>query len=62
MGLQCKTVREFVVTTDSSHKEPAAPNLLNRQFFVSRPNTVWVTDITYIKVGRKWFYLTVFID
>lgn len=62
MGLQCKTVRKFVVTTDSSHKEPAAPNLLNRQFSVSRPNAVWATDITYIKVGRKWFYLTVFID
>lgn len=62
MGLRCKTVRKFVVTTDSSHKELAAPNLLNRQFSVSRPNTVWATDITYIKAGRKWSYLTVFID
>lgn len=62
MGLHCKTVRKFVATTDSSHKEPVAPNILNRRFFVSRPNSVWVTDITYMKVGRKWFYLTVFID
>lgn len=62
MGLQCKTVRKFIVTTDSSHKEPVAPNLLNRRFSVNSPNTVWVTDITYIKVGRKWFYITVFID
>ncbi len=61
MGFQCKTVRKFVVTTDSFHKETAAPNLLNRPFSVSRPNAVLATDITCIKVGRKWFYLTVFI-
>jgi putative transposase len=35
---------------------------LNREFAVCAPNTVWVTDITYLKVGRKWHYLTVFID
>jgi len=54
--------REFVVTTDSTHKGSVAPNLLDRQFSASKPNTAWVTDITYIKIGRKWFYLTVFID
>src|SRR3954452_11818335 len=27
------------------------PNLLQRQFTATRPNTVWVTDITYI---RTW--------
>lgn len=26
------------------------------------PDIVYVTDITYLKVGRKWHYLTVFID
>jgi len=62
MGLKCKTVRKFVVTTDSRHNKPIAPNLLNRNFTVHAPNIVWVTDITYLKVGRKWYYLTVFID
>jgi putative transposase len=62
MGLKCRTVKKFVVTTDSKHKEPVAPNLLDRQFKVPTPDTVWVTDITYLKVGRKWHYLTVFID
>lgn len=52
--------REFVVTTDSTHKGPVAPNLLDCQFPASKPNTAWVTDIIYIKIGRKWFYLTVF--
>ena len=62
MGLKCKATKKFVVTTDSKHNEPVAPNLLNREFTVSSPNSVWVSDITYVKVGRKWQYLTVFID
>jgi len=62
LGLRCQASSKFVVTTDSAHAEPVAPNLLNRQFTVSAPNAVWVTDITYLKVGRKWHYLTVFID
>jgi putative transposase len=62
MGLRCKATKKFVVTTDSKHNEPVAPNLLNRKFTVSSPNSVWVSDITYVKVGRRWQYLTVFID
>ncbi len=62
MGLKCRTVKKFVVTTDSKHNEPVAPNLLDRNFTASKPDQVWVTDITYLKVGRKWHYLTVFID
>jgi len=62
MGLKCGTVKKFVVTTDSKHNEPVAPNLLDRQFSATTSDTVYVTDITYLKVGRKWHYLTVFID
>lgn len=61
-GLRCKTVKKFVPTTDSRHTEPVAENLLNREFNVSSPNRVWVGDITYLKIGRKWYYLSVFID
>lgn len=62
MDLKCKTIKKYVVTTDSKHNEPVAPNLLNRRFDVEMPNKVWVSDITYLKVGRQWYYLTVFID
>ena len=62
MKLRCLAVKKFVVTTDSKHNEPVAPNLLDRNFTTSSPDRVWVTDITYLKVGRKWHYLTVFID
>lgn len=62
MGLRCKSVKKFVATTNSKHKEPVAENILNREFSVPSPNTAWVSDITYVKVGLKWCYLTVFID
>jgi len=39
-----------------------APNLLNRQFEVSEPNQVWVTDITYIRTYEGWLYLAVVMD
>ena len=51
-----------VTTTDSQHSYPIAPNILDRNFTVSDPNMVWVTDITYLKVDSKWMYLVVFID
>jgi putative transposase len=34
-------------------------NVLQRQFTVSRPNEVWVTDITYIRTWQGWLYLAV---
>jgi putative transposase len=47
MGLKCQTVKKFVVTTDSKHNEPLAPNLLDRKFNTSSPDQVWVRAITY---------------
>lgn len=44
--------------------DPAAvaPNLLDRQFEVTEPNLVWVTDITYIRTYEGWLYLAVVMD
>lgn len=38
------------------------PNLLQRQFTVTRPNRAWVTDITYIRTWQGWLYLAVVMD
>jgi putative transposase len=38
------------------------PNLLKRVFTVSKPNTAWVTDITYIRTWEGWLYLAVVLD
>lgn len=57
LGVQCQQRRKFVVTTDSAHSLPIAPNLLNREFTVAAPNKAWVTDITYIETAEGWLYL-----
>ncbi len=36
-----------------------APNRVQRQFAVVKPNQVWVTDITYIRTWQGWLYLAV---
>jgi transposase InsO family protein len=61
-GLACKTKRKFKATTNSNHKLPIAPNLLDRQFTVQQPNQTYVGDITYIYTLEGWLYLAVVID
>jgi len=38
------------------------PNSLLRNFTVSKRNTAWVTDITYIRTWQGWLYLAVVMD
>jgi transposase InsO family protein len=60
LGLKAKNRSKFRTraTEQVSH---TAENLLNRQFIACKPNQKWVSDITYIWVG-KWQYLCVIID
>lgn len=37
-------------------------NLLTRQFDQAEPNLVWVSDITYVKVGEQYHYVCVILD
>ena len=57
LGIRCKQKRKFKATTDSSHKLPVAENLIGREFKVSQPNSVWVSDITYVPTDEGWLYL-----
>ena len=57
LGIRCKQKRRFKATTDSRHRLPVAENLLGQRFKVCRPNTVWVTDITYVATDGGWLYL-----
>jgi putative transposase len=54
--------KKWVITTNSRHNYPVVENKLNRNFNVTSPGQVWVSDITYIKTLQGWLYLTVIID
>jgi transposase InsO family protein len=49
LGLRSRISRKYKHTTDSSHRLPTSPNLLDRQFTIIKLNKVWTTDITYIR-------------
>jgi len=62
-SLQGRSRRRFrVVTTDSSHDEPIAPNHLAQAPAPSGPDQVWVTDITYIPTDEGWLYVAGVLD
>ena len=62
IGLYARKPKKYKVTTDSNHKYPIAPNVLDRMFTTTRSNEVWVSDLTYINTANGWLYLTVIID
>lgn len=61
MAHSCSVGRVRVTTTDSKHDLPRYANLV-KNLTVSRPNQVWVADITYIRLGRRFIYLAIILD
>lgn len=61
-GIAGRRSRKFRRTTDSNHNQYVAPNLLQRQFHVSRPDRVWSSDITQLCTPEGWLYLAVVLD
>lgn len=48
-------------TTNSDHPFPRYPNLV-KDLEITRPDQVWVADITYIRLRREFVYLAVLMD
>jgi transposase InsO family protein len=59
-GRQRKRYR--MVTTDSNHDQPIAPNRLAELPEPHGANQVWVADITYVSTAQGWAYVTAVLD
>ena len=57
LGIRCKQKRKFKATTYSKHHLPVAENILHQQFQATKPNQVWLSDITYVPTDEGWLYL-----
>ena len=59
--LQPKSRRRFTVTTDSRHDEPDFPNLA-AGMVPAGPNQLWVSDIAYVALPRRFVYAAIVLD
>lgn len=61
-GLRAQIYRGFKVsTTDSNHQSRIYPNLVHGME-VSRPDQLWVADITYVRIATCFVYLAAILD
>ena len=61
-GLAGVSRRRWVTTTVRDRNAGPAPDLVERNFDASRPNCLWVADITYIPTWAGFLYLAVVLD
>ncbi len=53
--------RSFSITKQNP-KAQAAPDLVDRKFVATRPNQLWVADVTYVPTVEGWLYLACVTD
>jgi len=61
LGIKAILAVKLITTTVSDDKHPKYPYLL-KGIDINKPNTVWSTDITYIKINGGTVYLAAVID
>lgn len=61
-GIESKRRKRFKITTASKNTEWIAPNLLNRCFNTTKPDKVWIGDVTFLATRTGWLYLAILLD
>lgn len=62
LNLKVQTKRKYKATTDSNHTLRTHKNLLEQNFNVTKPDSVYAGDITYVWTQEGWLYLAVVMD
>ena len=62
MGLQGAVRGRKFKTTVSDDSAPRPADLVQREFSASRPNQLWVADLTYVATWRGFAYVAFIID
>jgi hypothetical protein len=53
--------RKYAVTTNSNHPYKVYKNLIKKKT-INRPNQVWVSDITYVRLTKGFAYVSLVTD
>ncbi len=62
LGLRGVVRGRRIKTTIGSEALPRPADLVNRDFEVTRPNALWVSDLTYVATWRGFVYVAFVID
>lgn len=60
--LRAQKRKQWKATTVRDPDQPPAPNLLERDFTTTKPNRVWVADITYVSTVQGWLFVAAILD
>lgn len=61
-GMRARNGKGFKYSRHSLTMNNVSDNLLWRDFHADKPNEKWTSDITYIWVENRWFYLATVMD
>ena len=62
MGLAGVIRGKRVRTTISDKAAPCPRDHVNRQFYATAPNMLWVSDVTYVGTWAEFFYVAFVVD
>jgi putative transposase len=62
VGLKGATLRRYVVTTQPDSQAEKAIDMVQRRFYATAPDRLWVADITYIPSWSGFLYLAMVLD
>jgi putative transposase len=61
-GMRSIVKKKFIAITQSKHNFHVARKHLNRKFGVKTTDTVWLSDITYVRTLEGWVYMALVMD
>ena len=61
-GIKARNGKGFKYSHHSLTMHNVSENLLWRDFKADKPNQKWTSDITYIWIGNRWWYLATVMD
>jgi transposase InsO family protein len=62
LGLQGVQRGKRRYTTTPDQRAPRAPDLVQRNFTATRPNELWLADITYVSTWEGWSYVAFILE